>query len=99
MDAVKKTMELLLLCTVSLMLHAVAIGSATEHEFHKERLALVEAIQNDVRRTSAHLDKESLDERVLDAMRQVPRHLFVPKNSQADAYQNRPLAIGHGQTI
>jgi len=99
MDAVKKTTGLLLLCAVSFTLHTDAIRSATEHEFHKERLALVEAIQNDVRRTSAHLDKESLDEQVLDAMRQVPRHLFVPRNSQADAYQNRPLAIGHGQTI
>jgi len=36
---------------------------------------------------------------VLEAMRQVPRHLFVPENQQDKAYQNIPLPIGHGQTI
>src|SRR5215468_1834640 len=39
------------------------------------------------------------DERTLDAMRRVPRHLFVPRESQPDAYGDHPLAIGHGQTI
>lgn len=39
------------------------------------------------------------DPRVLAALRHVPRHLFVPKNYQQHAYENRPLPIGHGQTI
>ena len=37
--------------------------------------------------------------RVLDAMRKVPRHLFVPPDMQREAYVNRPLPIGFGQTI
>ncbi|WP_422862251.1 protein-L-isoaspartate(D-aspartate) O-methyltransferase [Desulfoluna limicola] len=37
--------------------------------------------------------------RVLDAMRRVPRHLFVPKSRQKGAYRDTPLPIGHGQTI
>jgi protein-L-isoaspartate(D-aspartate) O-methyltransferase len=37
--------------------------------------------------------------RVLDAMSRVPRHLFVPDASRADAYGDYPLPIGHGQTI
>ena len=37
--------------------------------------------------------------RVLEAIRTVPRHLFVPPNMQRDAYANRPLPIGYGQTI
>ena len=37
--------------------------------------------------------------RVLDAMRQVPRHLFVPKDMRGLAYCDGPLPIGHGQTI
>jgi protein-L-isoaspartate(D-aspartate) O-methyltransferase len=37
--------------------------------------------------------------RVLDAMRRVPRHLFVPEPSRANAYHDAPLPIGHGQTI
>jgi protein-L-isoaspartate(D-aspartate) O-methyltransferase len=32
-------------------------------------------------------------------MRNVPRHLFVPQHYQQYAYQNRPLSIGHDQTI
>jgi protein-L-isoaspartate(D-aspartate) O-methyltransferase len=39
------------------------------------------------------------DKRVLDAMRQVPRHLFVPKDTRSLAYCDGPLPIGHGQTI
>jgi len=36
---------------------------------------------------------------VLDAMRNVPRHLFVPESSYGYAYEDSPLPIGHGQTI
>jgi protein-L-isoaspartate(D-aspartate) O-methyltransferase len=36
---------------------------------------------------------------VLEAMRQVPRHLFVPTYLESAAYADRPLPIGHGQTI
>lgn len=36
---------------------------------------------------------------VLDAMRDVPRHLFVPEHLHFEAYADRPLAIGEGQTI
>jgi protein-L-isoaspartate(D-aspartate) O-methyltransferase len=39
------------------------------------------------------------DARVLDAMSRVPRHLFVPDASRADAYGDYPLPIGYGQTI
>jgi len=36
---------------------------------------------------------------VLAALRAVPRHLFVPADLRASAYNDGPLAIGHGQTI
>jgi len=39
------------------------------------------------------------DSRVLDAMRTVPRHEFVPAGFREDAYQDSPLSIGYGQTI
>lgn len=39
------------------------------------------------------------DSATLEAMRNVPRHLFVPKNRRDNAYQNKPLPIGQGQTI
>jgi protein-L-isoaspartate(D-aspartate) O-methyltransferase len=39
------------------------------------------------------------DPRVLDAMRQVPRHVFVDPDQADEAYADYPLPIGHGQTI
>ncbi len=39
------------------------------------------------------------DRRVLEAMRAVPRHEFVPEPFRGRAYENRPLPIGHDQTI
>ncbi|MFO0983084.1 MAG: protein-L-isoaspartate(D-aspartate) O-methyltransferase [Planctomycetota bacterium] len=39
------------------------------------------------------------DARVLDAMRRVPRHRFVPPELESHAYEDRPLPIGHEQTI
>lgn len=39
------------------------------------------------------------DPTVIQAMRVVPRHLFVPEDYLQQAYVNRPLPIGHGQTI
>jgi protein-L-isoaspartate(D-aspartate) O-methyltransferase len=40
-----------------------------------------------------------LDPRVLEALAKVPREQFVPVDLSARAYDNRPLPIGHGQTI
>jgi protein-L-isoaspartate(D-aspartate) O-methyltransferase len=39
------------------------------------------------------------DARVLSVLRDVPRHLFVPEWARGEAYDDRPLAIGEGQTI
>lgn len=45
-------------------------------------------------------DHDRIENRnVLEAMRSVPRHWFVPANMQSEAYADRPLPIGYGQTI
>jgi len=46
-----------------------------------------------------HLSTEIKDKRVLEAMRSIPRELFVPVESRQSAYEDRPLPIGYGQTI
>ena len=43
--------------------------------------------------------RDVTDERVLDVMRRVPRHLFVPESQRDSAYADWPLQIGEGQTI
>lgn len=52
------------------------------------------------RRLADRLREElNLSERVYNAIKKVPRHLFVPERYRAEAYIDTPLPIGHGQTI
>jgi protein-L-isoaspartate(D-aspartate) O-methyltransferase len=60
---------------------------------------LLEDIRSEARFARESTGREGVDERVLAAVARVPRHLFVPEQFQDDAYANRPLPIGHGQTI
>ena len=48
---------------------------------------------------SEELGKPALDERVMAAMREVPRHEFVPAPLAPAAYQDMPLPIGFDKTI
>ncbi len=76
--------------------------SAAVSEDESDRLArarMVEIIAAEVAETSHWLARDHLDPRVMAAMAEVPRHAFVPAHSRGAAYENRPLPIGHGQTI
>lgn len=67
------------------------ISQAPEHtSFEAPRQAMVE---KQIRRRGVR------DERVLDAMRRVPRHWFVPLDMLYAAYEDEPIAIGEGQTL
>lgn len=68
-----------------------------EYEVRCKRL--LQEIAAEVRETRRALGKDALDPRVMDAIRNVPRHEFVPADLRGAAYLNRPLPIGHGQTI
>ena len=43
--------------------------------------------------------RDITDDRVLDAMREIPRHLFIPADLKSQAYLDGPLRLGQGQTI
>jgi protein-L-isoaspartate(D-aspartate) O-methyltransferase len=73
--------------------------AAAGDRFADSREQMIRLIEADVRTTSQHLKRAALDTRVLDAMARVPRHEFVPRGVIDKAYENRPLPIGHGQTI
>ncbi|MBI3044221.1 MAG: protein-L-isoaspartate(D-aspartate) O-methyltransferase [Betaproteobacteria bacterium] len=60
---------------------------------------MVEEIAGLARETRFETGRAALSERVMVAMAKVPRHEFVPAGERRDAYANRPLPIGHGQTI
>ncbi|HVT44608.1 MAG TPA: protein-L-isoaspartate(D-aspartate) O-methyltransferase [Thermoanaerobaculia bacterium] len=67
--------------------------------FAAARANMIRAIEADVRMTSREIGRKNLNPKVMQTMATVPRHLFVPAAAQRSAYENRPLAIGHGQTI
>ena len=56
-------------------------------------------LERDKRELFDVLRREIRDEAVLDAMRKVPRELFVPPEVRPMAYKDIPLPIGEGQTI
>ena len=84
---------------IFVMLLLLLASAALADEYTLARQHLVEVIEQDVRDTSLYLDKEALDPRVMTAIARVPRHEFVPAAQRPRAYINRPLPIGHGQTI
>jgi protein-L-isoaspartate(D-aspartate) O-methyltransferase len=63
------------------------------------RRHMVELIALQADLMSEEIGKSSLDERVLAAMRRVQRHLFVPPQLAAIAYQDTPLPIGFNKTV
>ena len=43
--------------------------------------------------------REVSDPRVLEVMRELPRHVFVPEHTLGEAYADHPLTIGYAATI
>jgi protein-L-isoaspartate(D-aspartate) O-methyltransferase len=81
-----------------LLAAAVAVARAAGDQESARRQMLRE-IERTTVQTARDTGQRALDARVLSAMGKVQRHLFVPAGQQPYAYENRPLPIGHGQTI
>ena len=71
----------------------VSPGVTTSDDDESLKLARQRMVERDLRGEGIR------DERVLAAMAAVPRHEFVPARLRAEAYADRPLPIGSGQTI
>ena len=78
-----------------LLLVLVALGCRMNDSTHAD--ASAEARERMVREQIAGRGIE--DPRVLAALSRVPRHELVPEDVRAHAYEDRPLPIGHAQTI
>jgi len=74
-------------------------GEASRVPASERRAAMIREIEADVRSTRHYTGRSVLDERVMAALAAVPRHEFVPEAYREHAYENRPLPIGHQQTI
>lgn len=83
-----------------LLLVLVPMADAGAQDTHGvRRQAMVDTIVALARETGGETGRANLSVRVLAAMNKVPRHRFVPADLEAQAYANRPLPIGDGQTI
>ncbi len=77
----------------------MTMNLSADDRFASQRRQMVREIRQNVEDTTRYIGKSGLDKRVMTAMGAVPRHEFVPPSMQSVAYDNRPLPIGHGQTI
>lgn len=64
-----------------------------------QRKDMIRIIEAEVKATRSYTGVSTLDDCVLDALREVPRHEFVPPEMEAYAYDDTPVSIGNGQTI
>ena len=91
-------MKILLLLLPS-MFAVAREASAQDAQCAGERAAMVETIRAYARSRASVVGQQGLSERVLEAMGQTKRHLFIPERSCSIAYADRPVPIGLGQTI
>ena len=93
----KKIIIRLLIFTVIFFHSNSVISQNLEKNFKKKLEDMVQTILWH----SSMLESKNIEisEEVLKAIRNVPRHEFVPKKLVKHAYKDRPLAIGFGQTI
>src|SRR5687768_16040424 len=74
-------------------------GPATARDFTAARERMVATIEALGKRIPLPSGPDEIDPSILAVMRQVPRHELVPADVRNQAYEDRPLPIGYGQTI
>jgi protein-L-isoaspartate(D-aspartate) O-methyltransferase len=77
----------------------ITSGVIAADEYSLQRQQMVAEIENEVAITAKYINRKSFNPAVIQAMKTVPRHQFVPENMRSVAYENRPVPIGYGQTI
>jgi protein-L-isoaspartate(D-aspartate) O-methyltransferase len=83
--------------TLPVLLIALTLLTQPEHPAFSERVGEREEL---VREGIENYPYQPVrDPGVLQAMRRVPRHFFIPEAYRSEAYRNSPLLIGHNQTI
>src|SRR5712672_85344 len=92
-------MKNLLLLVLSMVAATREATAQEDAQCVRERAAMVETIRAYARSDASVLGQQGLSERVLEAMGQTKRHLFIPERSCSIAYADGPIPIGLGQTV
>ncbi len=75
-------------------------ATGRDGEPHAQRRAdMIRVIERHASSTARTLGRRHIDAAVVGVMDRTPRHLFVPERLREEAYADRPLPIGYGQTI
>jgi protein-L-isoaspartate(D-aspartate) O-methyltransferase len=88
-------MAIVMVCSVA----RAAAAASDERELASNRRAMVAEIRAYASTVGSIAGREGISEAVLAALDRIPRHQFVPPAERPNAYENRPLPIGYGQTI
>lgn len=83
---------------IGVLTASLAVSSANSSK-DKERERLFETVASQIRGMALETRVDELSPSTMEALLTVPRHVFVPDDQRDNAYLNRPLPIGHGQTI
>ncbi|MGE5794750.1 MAG: protein-L-isoaspartate(D-aspartate) O-methyltransferase [Bacteroidota bacterium] len=91
-------------CRAAGLFAAVLAGAfsqtvASQDPFADQRAQLLAEIAGMARATARETSRPAFAPQVMAAIGRVPRHRLVPPDQVPYAYENRPLPIGHGQTI
>lgn len=73
--------------------------ACAEADFDQARSEMLDDIRRMAQDAAKHGGAPVPSKRVLSVLDRVPRHEFVPSELERNAYDNRPLPIGNGQTI
>ena len=82
---------------IFLLFNNLALSETLEEKFSKQHEEMIDTIlehSSILRNNNIEISKK-----VIDALRNVPRHMFVPEKEIKHAYDDRPVPIGFGQTI
>ena len=96
MHAPKEFLLLLIACCISPVKSQVEIVRTVHPAFSERTSEREQMVKGGI---EDYAYNPVRDKNVLNAMRRVPRHMFIPKEYRRDAYLNSPLIIGYNQTI
>jgi protein-L-isoaspartate(D-aspartate) O-methyltransferase len=84
---------------LALLVAAGSRAAAAQADLAAERARMVTTIEAHAKQARVALGRDSIASEILKVVGDVPRHEFVPPGVRGDAYADRPLPIGYGQTI
>jgi protein-L-isoaspartate(D-aspartate) O-methyltransferase len=84
---------------LALLVTARLLAPAAQADPAADRARMVTTIEAHAKQASIELGRHFIEPEILKVVGDVPRHEFVPDRVRGDAYADRPLPIGYGQTI